>query len=457
MKFNQLFQKLNEALSDQPIFVNDNAGYEKWIRVKNAVLTSNETIQVHLEDGSKVDMPLRTPSNNFRLILNDGTLTDAMTIAGIYGLLQAPTVMTESDDDLFDKGSAVPRGWMNLGNFTYKGPGGFAVKRSEKGWAMYHNNKFLGYAPTFVKAIRHCTLSGESYVTEDVVKCPKCKGKGYLIKDNGLTPYGASKTIKVKCQKCKGSKVITEDDGGAVGGDMGGDSDGGMSGASGDSGNDTGASGWYSSGQGWGYGRGVYLMKKTPHKKKHHKKRVEVAKSHLHKKKKHLKESTISEQKQSKVGEVYVDTTGNEVEVVDHGESSISRPWRNTTVYKILKVKGWPSIFFAQGRPLEQANRPVQGMTSPQPGDLWEINGDFNSFMPKYVQLKGLHEAKRFRNEFKVGDKIKGPFGAAKIIALDSSTGKCKLKQLVHFHDDDEIVPGYIYTDNTTNFRGWID
>lgn len=97
MKFNEIYRQLDEALSDQPIFLNADKAYSKWIRIRNAILTSNETIQVHLEDGTRVDMPLKGINANYRLILNDGTYTDAFTVAGIYGLLQAPKVLAEDD------------------------------------------------------------------------------------------------------------------------------------------------------------------------------------------------------------------------------------------------------------------------------------------------------------------------------------------------------------------------
>jgi len=99
MEFNKTYQQFAEALSDQPIFVHDTitgAGHEKWQQIKNAKLLSNETIEIYLEDGTTTVMNLRAPNPKYRIMLNDGTMSDALTIAGIYSLLQPSVVVNET-------------------------------------------------------------------------------------------------------------------------------------------------------------------------------------------------------------------------------------------------------------------------------------------------------------------------------------------------------------------------
>lgn len=122
MNFNKIFDQLNEALSEQPIFAHDKglaAGYNKWVQIKNAKLLSNETVEIYLEDGSTAVMNLRSPNSRYCLSLNDGSPATALDLAGIYGLLQ-PAVMIGEDNEEAAQ-TATPTSKNTFGDGITKG------------------------------------------------------------------------------------------------------------------------------------------------------------------------------------------------------------------------------------------------------------------------------------------------------------------------------------------------
>ena len=76
----------------------------------------------------------------------------------------------------------------------------------------------------------------------------------------------------------------------------------------------------------------------------------------------------------------------------------------------------------------------------------------------KALELSGTTDFTEGRSGYyMVGDLVKGPFGDAKILKLDSGTGNCRLQQLERFGNDEEIKPGYRFSANCTELFGFTN
>lgn len=100
-QFNQVIEHLTESLSEQPIFVHERTGYNNVFRIKNAILVNDDVMELQLENGETIPMSIKGPNHNFKLMANDGTITDAMNVARIFGLLQPTCVVNEGDKNIF--------------------------------------------------------------------------------------------------------------------------------------------------------------------------------------------------------------------------------------------------------------------------------------------------------------------------------------------------------------------
>lgn len=268
-QFNNIVEQLSESLSEQPLFVHERTGYNQVMRIRNAILVNDDIMELKLENGETIPMSIRGPNHNFKILANDGTLTDAMNVARVFGLLQPTCVVNEAKVDEKKKK-------RKIGKPTFGKKKGFIrhpkIKMTYEGTSFYHKDYNL---------IDHYVSLIMNHMFGKCLGCwsashPAYPGWDKWVRKNYDKLRKMSDKEIMRHFKMPSESVVREQD---AGGDIGA---GVMSGDATPSGTGAGApvgphgfcqhDGFYA----YGYPPLVSLMKRTPSKKKHKRKRVDV-------------------------------------------------------------------------------------------------------------------------------------------------------------------------------------